>query len=51
MAAGTTAVATTNAPVIAAAEIKTGNPKVQSINSLNFGPEGMLLIGDGNGFS
>jgi hypothetical protein len=32
-----------------AAEIKTGNPNVQSINSVNFGPEGLLLIGDGKG--
>ena len=32
-----------------AAELKTGNPKVQSIDSVNFGPEGLLLIGDGKG--
>jgi len=37
------------ASAASAAEIKTGNPKVQSINSVNFGPEGLLLIGDGKG--
>jgi hypothetical protein len=36
----------TSAP---AAELATGNPKVQSIESISFGPDGMLLIGDGSG--
>jgi hypothetical protein len=37
------------ASAASAAELKTGNPNVQSINSVNFGPEGLLLIGDGKG--
>lgn len=32
-----------------AAELATGNPKVQSIESIAFGPEGLLVIGDGQG--
>ncbi|HWY88770.1 MAG TPA: hypothetical protein VNX28_18810 [Gemmataceae bacterium] len=32
-----------------AAELATGNPKVQSIESISFGPDGLLLIGDGKG--
>jgi hypothetical protein len=32
-----------------AAEVATGNPKVQSIESISFGPDGLLLIGDGTG--
>ena len=32
-----------------AAELATGNPKVQSIQSISFGPDGLLLIGDGTG--
>jgi len=32
-----------------AAELKTGNPKLQSIEAVNFGPEGLLVIGDGKG--
>jgi len=32
-----------------AAELKTGNPKLQSIESVNFGPDGLLIIGDGKG--
>jgi hypothetical protein len=32
-----------------AAELATGNPKIQSIESISFGPDGLLLIGDGSG--
>jgi hypothetical protein len=31
------------------AELATGNPKVQSIESISFGADGILLIGDGRG--
>jgi hypothetical protein len=32
-----------------AAEVQTGNPQVKSIEAITFGPEGLLLIGDGRG--
>ena len=32
-----------------AADLATGNPMVKSIESIAFGPEGLLLIGDGRG--
>jgi hypothetical protein len=32
-----------------AAELATGNPNVQSIESISFGPDGLLLIGDSSG--
>ncbi len=32
-----------------AVELATGNPKVESIQSISFGPDGLLLIGDGVG--
>ncbi len=32
-----------------AAELATGNPKVQSVESITFGPDGLLIIGDGKG--
>jgi len=31
------------------AELTSGNPKLQSIESISFGPDGLLLIGDGRG--
>lgn len=34
---------------VSAAEISTGNPKLLSIESIAFGPDGLLLIGDGRG--
>lgn len=33
----------------AGAEVKTGNPNVKSIEAIAFGPDGLLLIGDGKG--
>jgi hypothetical protein len=33
----------------AAADVATGNPKVLSIESITFGPDGLLIIGDGRG--
>jgi hypothetical protein len=32
-----------------AADLATGNPKVQSVESIAFGPDGLLIIGDGKG--
>jgi hypothetical protein len=32
-----------------AVELATGNPKVQSVESITFGPDGLLVIGDGKG--
>src|SRR5437868_15478545 len=32
-----------------AAELTTGNPMVKSIESIIFGPDGLLLMGDGSG--
>lgn len=34
---------------VSAAEPTTGNPKIQSIDSIGFTPDGVLLIGDGKG--
>src|SRR5438874_3490385 len=37
------------ASTASAAEVTSGNPKLQSIESISFGPDGLLLIGDGRG--
>jgi hypothetical protein len=37
------------ASVSLAAEVQTGNPGLKSIETISFGPEGLLLIGDGRG--
>ena len=34
---------------VSAAEVSSGNPKLLSIESISFGPDGLLLIGDGRG--
>jgi hypothetical protein len=37
------------ASVAPAAEVQTGDPQLKSIEAITFGPEGLLLIGDGRG--